>query len=155
AFLRHEEEPHMPKDAAKLSDEEIAAIAAWVDAGAPYSNALSAKAAPQGHATVTEADRQFWSFQPLAGAAPPEVKNSHWCRTPIARFVLAKLEEKGIVPNTPADRRKLIRRAYFDLLGLPPSPEEIDAFVNDSTPDAYARLIDRLLESSHYGERWG
>src|SRR5262245_42906851 len=155
AFLRHEDEPHMPKDVAKLSDDEIASIASWIDAGAPYSKALSAKAAPHGHATVTAADRQFWSFQPLADAAPPEVKDSHWCRTPIDRFVLAKLEEKGIMPNSSADRRKLIRRAYFDLLGLPPSPEEIEAFVNDSAPDAYERLIDRLLESSHYGERWG
>ena len=155
AYLRHEEQPHMPKDAAKLSDEEIASIAAWIDAGAPYSKVLSAKAAAQGHATVTEADRQFWSFQPLAEAAPQEVKDSRWCRTPIDRFVLAKLQEKGIVPNSSADRRKLIRRAYFDLLGLPPSPEEIDAFVNDPAPDAYERLIDRLLESPHYGERWG
>src|SRR5262245_27473931 len=155
AFLRHEDEPHMPKDAARLSDDEIASIAAWIDAGAPYSKALSAKAAPQGHATVTSADRRFWSFQPLSDAAPPEVKDSNWCRTPIDRFVLEKLEEKGIMPNSSADRRKLIRRAYFDLLGLPPSPEEIEAFVNDSAPDAYERLIDRLLESSHYGERWG
>jgi cytochrome c553 len=155
AFLRHEDEPHMPKDAAKLSDDEIASVAAWIDAGAPYSTALSAKAAPQGHATVTKTDRQFWSFQPLTDAAPPEVNDANWCRTAIDRFVLAKLEVKGIVPNTPADRRKLIRRAYFDLLGLPPSPEEIDAFVNDSAADAYERLIDRLLENPHYGERWG
>src|SRR4029079_5677187 len=155
AYLRHEEEPHMPKDAAKLSDEEITSIAGWIDAGAPYSKALSAKAAPQGHATVTQADRQFWSFQPLANATPPEVKNSHWCRTPIDRFVLAKLEEKDIAPNAPTDRRKLIRRVYFDLLGLPPSPEEIDVFVNDPAADAYERLIDRLLENPHYGERWG
>jgi len=155
AFLRHEEEPHMPKDEAKLSDDKIASIAAWIDVGAPYSKALSPKAAPQGHATVTAADRQFWSFQPLADLAPPEVKNSHWCRTPIDQFVLAMLEEKGIAPNAVADRRKLIRRAYFDLLGLPPSPEEIDAFSKDAAPDAYERLIDRLLASPHYGERWG
>src|SRR5262245_15419231 len=128
-FVKHEDEPHMPKDAPKLSVDEIAKIEAWINAGAPYSGSLATKAAPKGRATVTDADREFWSFMPLAEVQPPAVKNEPWCRTPIDRFILAKLEEKGIAPSAAADRRQLIRRAYFDLLGLPPSPEEMDAFV--------------------------
>src|SRR5207249_1909660 len=85
---------------------------------------------------------------------PPSVKDAAWCRTPLDRFVLAKLEAAGIAPNSPADTQHLIRRAYFDLLGLPPTPEDIQAFEKDASPDAYARLIDRLLASPHYGERW-
>ncbi len=99
--------------------------------------------------------RGFWSFQPLKSADPPAVKDPAWCRTPIDRFILAKLQEKGIAPTRPADRRTLIRRVYFDLLGLPPTPGEIDAFVHDDHPDAYEKLIDKLLASPHYGERWG
>ncbi|RIK74990.1 MAG: hypothetical protein DCC68_22010, partial [Planctomycetota bacterium] len=105
--------------------------------------------------TVAPDARNFWSFQPLKVVEPPAVKNEAWPRTPIDRFVLAKLEEKGLRPNEPADRRTLVRRAYYDLIGLPPTPEEIDAFVKDDSPEAYRKLIDRLLESPHYGERWG
>ena len=153
-LLRHDEEPYMPKGSGKLPDEEIASIASWIDAGAPYSKPLLAKDAPQGHPNVTAADRQFWSFLPLSNTPPPAVANEAWCRTPIDRFILSRLEEKGLTPNGTADRRRLIRRAYFDLLGLPPSVDEVEAFVNDTAPDAYDRLIDRLLENPHYGERW-
>ncbi|MEX0978972.1 MAG: DUF1549 and DUF1553 domain-containing protein, partial [Pirellulales bacterium] len=100
-------------------------------------------------------DRQFWSFQRLARPQVPQVKGDGWCRTAIDHFVLAPLEAKGLSPNGPADRRKLIRRAYFDLLGLPPTPEEVESFVADGANDAYDRLVDRLLTSPHYGERWG
>jgi hypothetical protein len=82
------------------------------------------------------------------------VKDSTWARTAVDRFILAKLEEKNLRPNGPADRRTLIRRAYFDLIGLPPTPEEVEAFVNDRSPDAWEKLIDQLLASPHYGERW-
>ncbi|HEY2881179.1 MAG TPA: PSD1 and planctomycete cytochrome C domain-containing protein, partial [Pirellulales bacterium] len=153
-LLKHEDDPHMPKDADKLSDKEIASVVSWIDAGAPYSKPLVAAGAPQGHPNVTATDRQFWSFLPLAKAEPPAVKNTDWLRTPIDRFILAPLEEKGIVPNAPADRRVLIRRLYFDLVGLPPTIDEVEAFAKDRTPDAYERLVDRLLDSPHYGERW-
>ena len=86
---------------------------------------------------------------------PPEVKDTAWCETPLDRFVLARLEDARLRPSPRADRRTLIRRATFDLLGLPPTPQEVDGFVNDPAPDAFARLIDRLLASPHYGERWG
>src|SRR5262249_32815067 len=85
----------------------------------------------------------------------PAVKNGAWPRTPIDRFILAKLEAKGLAPSPEADRRTLLRRVTFDLVGLPPTPEEVEAFVHDRSPDAYEKVIDRLLASPHYGERWG
>jgi hypothetical protein len=103
---------------------------------------------------VTEECRQFWSFRPLTRPTVPIVKDQTWCRTPIDQFVLAKLQEQGLAPAPPTDRRKLIRRAYFDLIGLPPSAEEVQAFATDTSPESYERLIDHLLASPHYGERW-
>ncbi|MEW6304894.1 MAG: DUF1549 domain-containing protein [Verrucomicrobiota bacterium] len=155
-MLRHEEEPHMPSKKPKLSDEAVAQIAAWIDAGAPYSQPLVANAkVVKDRSQVTDQDRQFWSFQPLKRLEPPAVKNKRWAQTPIDRFILARLEEKNIKPNNAVDRRALIRRAYFDLIGLPPTPEQIEAFINDKSPKAYEKLIDELLASPHYGERWG
>jgi hypothetical protein len=97
----------------------------------------------------------WWSLRPLNRPPLPAISNPAWARTPIDAFILAKLEEKGLAPSPPADRRTLIRRVCFDVIGLPPTPEEIEAFVNDSAPDAYEKLIDRLLDSPCYGERWG
>jgi len=96
--------------------------------------------------------RKFWSFQPVKAVEPPSVKNAAWAKSPIDRFILAKLEEKGLTPAHAADKRTLLRRTTLDLTGLPPTPEEIDAFVNDSSPDAFAKVVDRLLASPHYGE---
>jgi len=104
---------------------------------------------------VTAPDRQHWSYQPLHAVEPPGVKDAAWGRTSIDRFILAALEARGIRPNPPADRRTLIRRLYFDLVGLPPAPQEVEAFVADPAPDAYEKLVDRLLASPHFGERWG
>jgi hypothetical protein len=103
------------------------------------------------------AGKDWWSLQPLRDVAPPSADGvpSEWSKTPIDRFVHRRLSEKQLQPGTTADRRTLIRRVTFDLLGLPPSPEEIDALVNDTRPDAYELLVDRLLDSPHYGERWG
>lgn len=155
-LISHAEEPHMPLKAAKLPDDAIARIAAWIDLGAPYDKPLVEKSRiPRGRPTVSDEDRKFWSFQPLAHAPIPQVKNAAWCRTAIDHFIVARLEEKGLTANPPIERRKLIRRAYFDLTGLPPTPDEVEAFVNDSAADAYEKLIDRLLLSPHYGERWG
>ena len=113
-------------------------------------SSFAAEPAPKG-AEFSEA-RKFWSFQPVKKHAPPAVVDSSWARTDVDRFILAKLEEKGLKPVAPADKRTLIRRATFDLIGLPPTPEEIEAFLNDNSSDAYAKLIDRLLVSPHYGE---
>ncbi len=136
----------------KLPDAAIADLEKWIAMGAPDPRGV----ATAGKALSIEEGRQFWSLQPLRRPALPELRSPHPdVRQPIDRFILAKLEENGLTPNPPADRRTLIRRAYFDLIGLPPTPEEVAAFVHDPDPDAYAKLIDRLLASPHYGERWG
>jgi hypothetical protein len=109
-------------------------------------------AAPATPGINWEEARRFWSFQPVHPGAPPQVKNKSWAKSPIDQFILAKLEEKGLAPVAAADKRALIRRATFDLTGLPPTVEEIDQFINDSSADAYAKLIDRLLASPAYGE---
>ena len=132
----------------KLPDEAVAHIAAWIDHGAPYDQSLLAgktETLSWTQKTVSAEARRFWSFQPLRHVEPPAVSDQAWCRTPVDRFILARLEAAGLTPNPPVGSRQLIRRAYFDLIGLPPSPEEVDAFVNDTAPDAYEKLIDRLL----------
>jgi hypothetical protein len=103
---------------------------------------------------LTAADREHWAFQPLGRAKPPAVQAAGWCRTPIDGFILAKMEAAGLAPLPTADRATLIRRVSFDLTGLPPTPQEVDSFVNNRAPDAYEQLLDRLLGSSAYGERW-
>ncbi len=154
-LVSHADEPGMPFEEDKLAERDIAALKNWIDSGAPYDEPLVVKAAaPKGHPIVTDADRQFWSFRPLATVSPPSVHIESWCRTPIDRFILAALEARKLSPSAAVERRKLIRRATFDLIGLPPTPEEIDAFVADSSPDAYEKVVDRLLASPHYGERW-
>ncbi len=155
-LIRHEAEPAMPFKADKLSEESIAQIAKWIDLGAPYDQPLADRpdAAKDLPMQVTDEDRKFWSFAPLADVAPPELANDTWSRQPIDRFVVAKQREAGVTGNPVAARPTLIRRAYLDLLGLPPSPDQVAAFVNDPDPLAYEKLIDSLLESEHYGERW-
>ncbi len=148
--LRHESFEMPPTG--KLPESVIADFVKWVEMGAP--DPREGQAAPVASQIDIQAGRKFWSFQPLRKTAPPAVQDAAWARTPIDRFILARQEQRGLHPNPPAARRTLIRRAYFDLLGLPPTPEEIDAFVNDPDPHAYEKLIDRLLESPHYGERW-
>jgi hypothetical protein len=152
------EEPYMPDEGESLTAEELEHLAKWIDLGAPYDKPLveaDNDKLPWTERKVAADATKFWSFQPLKVAEPPKVKHETWVRTPIDRFVLAKLEEKGLAPNDPAERRVLIRRAYYDLIGLPPTPEEIETFVKDESPEAYRKLIDRLLESPHHGERWG
>ena len=104
-------------------------------------------------ARFTESERSFWSFQPVVRQEPPQVKNAAWVQSPIDLFILSTLEKHGLPPSPPAQKQDLIRRLYFDLTGLPPSPKEIRSFVSDDTPNAYELLVDRLLNSSHYGER--
>ncbi|HEX7449773.1 MAG TPA: PSD1 and planctomycete cytochrome C domain-containing protein [Pirellulales bacterium] len=137
----------------KLPDDEIAALRQWLELGAPWAEQAAGAVMRSGE-TITEADRQFWSFQPIADPLPPEVRQAAWPRNAIDRFVLARLEAEGLQPVGEADRRTLIRRATFDLTGLPPTADEVEAFVADERPGAYERLIDRLLASPHYGERW-
>ncbi len=136
-----------------LPKEDRETLRAWVEAGAPWKETLSMS---KGAAQRQRANLDWWSLQPLSTANPPSPLNSPagWSG-PIDRFVFAKMQEKGLQPSPPADRRTLVRRATFDLLGLPPTPEQVEAFVSDKSPDAYEKLIDRLLASRHYGEQWG
>jgi len=148
----------MPQKAPKLPEATIAAMVRWIDLGAPYDRPLvqraTAAAAVKARISPSEADRSFWAFRPLRVVAPPPVQGAAWLRTPIDQFILAALERRGLKPNPPAERRVLIRRVSFDLTGLPPSPEQVEAFVQDPAPDAYDRLVDRLLASPHHGERF-
>jgi len=156
-LITRAEEPYMPQDAARLSDAEIANVAAWIDRGAPYDESLIAptKAVPLWTARMVDPKaRTFWSFQPLKRHAAPAVGDAARPRTSIDAFVEQALAAKKIGMNPEVDRRKLIRRVYFDLIGLPPSPEEVAAFVDDPSPVAYEALVDRLLASPHYGQRW-
>jgi len=146
----------MPKGG-KLTPQEVADLTQWVKQGAvwPRSAPGTVFSASLKTGVVTEKQRAFWSFQPLKVVPVPAEKDSHWAKTPIDKFVLAKMLQAGIKPSTQADRRTLIRRATYDLTGLPPTPEEVDAFVKDKSPKAWENLVDRLLASPKYGERWG
>lgn len=130
----------------KLKDPELAMLAQWVEMGAPWGDAplaMPTKAA------------KFWAFVPPAKGTLPEVKDKAWVKTPVDQFVLAGLEAKGLTPAKTADKRTLLRRVTYDLTGLPPTPQEVDAFLKDNSADAYAKVVDRLLASPRYGERWG
>ena len=160
-LISHAEDPKMPMDASKLSDAQIAHIARWINHGAPYDKPLIDPAEKELSWTdrvISPDAKKFWAFQPLGRHEPPPLKSTSksksWCRTPIDQFIWAKLEEKGISPNPVDIKRNLIRRAYFDLVGLPPTPEAVEKFVNDPSADAYERLITDLLDNPHYGERW-
>ncbi|HYT93955.1 MAG TPA: PSD1 and planctomycete cytochrome C domain-containing protein [Gemmataceae bacterium] len=148
-------EPKMPPDA-PLTAEQIAALTLWIKDGAVWPQ-TTAEVRPVGKEPgfrITPKDREFWSFRPIVAPALPAVRGKSWPQTSIDHFILAKLEATGLQPVEAADRRTLIRRATFDLIGLPPTPAEVDAFVNDKAPDAFAKVVDRLLSSPHYGERW-
>ncbi|HEY8505059.1 MAG TPA: PSD1 and planctomycete cytochrome C domain-containing protein, partial [Gemmataceae bacterium] len=155
-LVSHAREPHMPSGRPKLPEEAVAHIREWIDLGAPYDAPLLGREDALAWTTKVVPDdaKQFWSFRPLKRVGPPAVRDASWARTPLDRFILAKLEAKGIAPNPPAEKRKLLRRVYLDLLGVPPTPQEADAFLNDGSPRAYERLVDRLLKSPHFGERW-
>ena len=142
-----------------LSPDQVRHLETWVRTGAfwPEARDQAAKAKKEnGHPyRITPEQRSFWSFQPIRKPATPETANSQWPRSAIDRFILARLESEGMQPVKPAGRRALIRRASLDLIGLPPTPEEVEAFVRDRSPLAFAKVVDRLLASPHYGERWG
>jgi hypothetical protein len=140
----------MPKEGPPLTDAEIAKLAAWIDSGAIWPPEIVLH-------EPSKADASWWSLQPRVVADPPSNQDApaNWNEHPIDRFIYAKLREKRLSPNPPAERRELIRRVAYDLIGLAPTPEEVDAFAADASPDAYERLVDRLLASPRYGERWG
>ncbi len=143
-----------PKGA--LSEGQIRDLEAWVKMGAPDPREKSVVAGPTKLQGLSiDAGRKFWSFQPLTNPSPPAVKNTAWVRTPVDAFILSELEKNGLQPAAPADKRTLLRRATFDLTGLPPTPEQIAQFISDDSPEAFSDVVERLLASPQYGERWG
>lgn len=149
-----DEELQMPPDG-KLSDAVIADFRKWVEMDAPHPDANKTSVLPRKGAVDLKKERKFWSFQPLVDIDIPTVAKSNWPQQSMDYFILSKLEQQQLSPAAPADRRTLIRRVTFDLTGLPPTPDEIEHFLEDKSPDAYQHLIDRLLDSKAYGERWG
>jgi hypothetical protein len=145
----HQKEPHMPFERAKLPDADIAKIAEWIDLGAPYDKPFVDKDDAAWTKKVTPAEaKKHWAYQPLSIVKPPKA-GTH----PIDAFLLTKLEAAGLKPNAPADKRTLIRRAYLGLIGLPPTPEQVGAFLKDESPEAFEKVVDGLLASQHFGEK--
>jgi hypothetical protein len=135
-----------------LGAGEVELLRRWIDVGVPWPEGTTLK---PDKAETGRAGLDWWSLQPIRRPSPPAVKDQKWAHTPIDSFILAGLEAKGLSPAPAADRRTLIRRVTFDLIGLPPTPEEIDVFLKDADADAYEKLVDRLLARPEYGERWG
>ena len=152
--VRYEHELRMPPKG-KLPQAEIEALVQWIKIGAPDPREGAETGAPASRKEINlDEGRKLWSLQPLKRPDPPPLKNTDVCKTSVDRFILARLEEKGIAPNSTVDRRTLIRRAYLDLHGMPPTPSDVEAFIADPDPAAYEKLVDRLLASPRYGERW-
>jgi hypothetical protein len=138
-----------------LPEAVIADLTAWIKMGAPWPPEEGLKAAAGVGAFDLEGRRRtHWAWQPVRPQQPPPIKNKAWPRGPEDAFILAKLEERGLVPAPPADKRTLLRRVYFDLVGLPPTPAEVNDFLQDTSADAFEKVVDRLLASPHFGERW-
>jgi hypothetical protein len=148
----HDDKLEMPPKN-RLSDDEVAAFVEWVKLGAPDPR----EGTPPGPKLELVEATKFWSFQPVQRPSLPDVSDKQWPQTPIDHFILSELQKRRLKPAPAADRRTLIRRASYDLIGLPPSPEEVEEFTKDAAPlpEAFAKVVDRLLASSHYGERWG
>jgi mono/diheme cytochrome c family protein len=144
----HQKEPHMPHERAKLPDADIAKIAEWIDLGAPYDKPFIAIDETAWTKKITPAEgKKHWAYQPLLSGKPPAGGN------PVDAFLLERLSKAGIKPNPAADKRTLIRRTYLGLIGLPPTPEQVDAFLKDSSPEAFEKVVDGLLASQHFGEK--
>jgi hypothetical protein len=152
--LRQDQDLRMPPKG-KLPEAVIADFVRWVDSGAPDPRRPGAAVAPRRAAfRITEEDRRHWAFQPVADAPPPRVRDDAWCRSALDPFILAPLQWRGLRPSPPADRYALLRRVSFDLAGLPPTPAEVEAFLQDDSPRAFEQVVDRLLASREFGVRW-
>lgn len=139
----------------KLPASEIVVLSRWITSGLPWPKGSKSAATTVKPFDVASRAAEHWCWQPIKDAAPPTVSNGGWPHSAVDRFILAKLESKGIFPAESADKRALLRRVYFDLIGLPPSPEEVEEFNRDQDPRAFEKIVDRLLGSVHFGERWG
>jgi mono/diheme cytochrome c family protein len=156
-YIRHAAEPHMPPKKPAAPPDVVAAVSRWIDLGAAYDRPLTQTAGAGGKKplTVTDKDRQYWAYRPLTAITAPAVKDGRWPRGTIDSFLLAKMEARGVTPAPDAGRRTLVRRVYFDLVGLPPEPADVEALVHAADFEAgYEALVDRLLASPQFGERW-
>jgi hypothetical protein len=149
--------PRMPRGRAKLAAQDIDALEQWIRDGAvwPASDTAAIAPAVAHDRAITAEQRNYWAFRPLAAPEPPAVRRADWPSSDIDRFILARLEQDGLTPVAPAGKLTLLRRATLDLTGLPPTPEDVDAFLKDQSPGAFEKVIDRLLASPQYGETWG
>jgi mono/diheme cytochrome c family protein len=164
--VMHDGDLQMPEDAPKLTEATLRTVRLWIESGASWATVPGAGSAPGASSVdldalrkreerpITDAERSYWAFTPITRRTPPAVTRAGWSANPIDAFILDAMTTKGLTPVAPADKRTLVRRAYLDVLGLPPTPEQSDAFVNDTSPEAWGKLVDRLLASPHYGERW-
>ena len=151
--INHDPDGYQMPPEDKLSKEQIAAITAWVQQGVAWPGGSEAE---QEHASKDFVlDTDHWSLKPITRPAVPKVKQAQWASSPVDRFILSRLEQEGLTPSVEANRTILARRLYFDLIGLPPTPEHLEQFLSDTAPDAYEKLVEQLLASPQYGERWG
>jgi len=151
--LQHNELKMPPR--AKLPQAQIDILTKWVKMGVPYANGGPETIVRHGPPPVDDKARNFWAFRPVVRPDVPKVKEKTWVRNPLDAFVLAGLEQKGLPPAAPASKASLLRRVYYTVTGLPPTPAQVDAFLADTSPDAYEKVVDALLASRHYGEHWG
>lgn len=149
-LVAHEKEPFMPYERPKLSDSDIANLAEWIDRGAPYDRPFTEESDAWIHTLVPPEAKKHWAFQPL----PRDIPVPTSARNPIDAFIGARLQAASITPNPPTDRRTLLRRLYLDIIGLPPTPEQWQAFVQDTSPQAVEKVVEELLSSPHFGEKW-
>ena len=157
AILYKNEDMAMPPKG-KLPEEQIALMRQWVEMGAPWpgsDNEVVAEAVNNNEPYDWEKFRnEHWSFKKIQSPNPPQIKDDSWSKTPIDKFIFSRLKENGLAPNENAPQRTLIRRAYLNLIGIPPTPSQVNDFLNDKSPEAFTKVIDELLKSEHYGERW-
>jgi len=154
--VSHQNGMKMPPDGPKLSAGEISALSQWIKLGGkgPKVSSNLPNGPTKRTGKITPEDKNWWAFRPIVAPPPPAVKQTQWVRNPIDKFVLAKLEAEGLAPAPEASRTALVRRLYFDVWGLPPSPQEVADFVNNKSDQAYEALVEKLLASPHYGEKW-
>jgi mono/diheme cytochrome c family protein len=149
------EKRRMPREGKPLSREQIADLRKWIRDGAAWPAVALPSSLGKPRPQYERLKREHWAWQPLSDPKVPKVRNTSWPRSAIDQFLLARLEAQGLTPTADADRAALLRRVTFDLTGLPPTPAELDGFLRDNSADAFTRVVDRLLASAHFGERWG
>ncbi len=152
--VRHLDEDLQMPPKKKLPEEQVAILAEWIRMGAPYSDTKRNTVTRARSRKITAEDKKWWAFQPVRATEPPKVQEKNWTRNPIDQFILARLDKSGLKPAPEADKATLIRRVYFDLIGLPPTAEQVERFQQDNSPQAYEKVVDELLSNPHYGEKW-